>query len=87
MEILDNFDRFFDNVDKDTSQLAREIRESSFYEGIEMMRKSTNSVFSRFNISKMEVKMGEKADFDKHEVVFVTPMPDKEDDSIIFIQE
>lgn len=52
-----------------------------------MMEKSARNVFSRFNIQKMDVKIDDQADFNKHEVVFVTPVPGKKDDQIIFIQE
>lgn len=50
-----------------------------------MMDKSAKNVFSRFNINKMEVEMDQPADFLKHEVVFVTPMAGKEDNTVIFI--
>lgn len=42
-----------------------------------MMERNSNIIFGRFGIKKMEVSLGEEADFDKHEVVFVTPIPGK----------
>ena len=50
-----------------------------------MVYKNQHQVMNRFNIQKMEIKEGDIADFDFHEVVFVAPVPGKEDNSILMI--
>lgn len=85
LEILDNFDLFFNNVDKYPD--AKEMMDGEMFKGIKIMHQSAKQILGRFGIEKIEVELGEMADFDKHDVVFAVPMPDKEDNEIIHIQQ
>jgi molecular chaperone GrpE len=80
LEIVDNFDRFFDSVKNQKNQV-----DSHFMEGVEMMQKSAQKILKSFGIEEMKIGQNELADFDKHNVIFVTPVPNLADNTIIHV--
>ncbi len=82
LEILDNFDRCFKNYEKPKTD-SENPQCDEFYSGIEMIHKGALNVFKRGQIEMIECEIGSQVDFDFHEVVFVVPVPDKEDNEIL----
>lgn len=40
-----------------------------------MIQKSSIKILQKFEIFEMKISKNEQADFDKHNVIFVTPVP------------
>ena len=77
---MDNFDRFFESIKTQKNHI-----DNSFLEGVEMIQKSAIKILRNFGVEEMNIEQNEKADFDKHNVLFVTPVPGVEDNTIIHI--
>lgn len=86
LEILDNFDRCFLNLDENDEK-NEAILKSDFYEGVKITYNSAQIIFRRNNIFEMTDLEGTVADFDKHEAVFVAPFPGKEENEILSVME
>ena len=86
LEILDNFDRCFLNLDENDEK-NKYILESDFFEGVKLTYNSAQIIFRRNNISEMKDLEGQIADFDKHEAVFVAPYPGKPENEILTVME
>ena len=85
LEILDNFDLFFKNVD--SFPTGKEMRNGEVFKGIELMYSSAVQILNRFGIVKIDVKEGDMADFDKHDVIFAVPMPGKQENEILIVSQ
>jgi len=70
LEILDNFDRFFENYSKMETGLNEN---NEFMTGLTLIYKNALKTLKAYGIHEMEVNLKEKANFDKHNVVFCSP--------------
>jgi molecular chaperone GrpE len=80
LDIVDNFDRFFESVKNQKNQI-----DPHFMEGVEMVQKSALKTLKSFGIEEMQIGQNELANFDKHNVIFVTPVPSLADNTIIHV--
>lgn len=69
LEILDNFERFFETEHKSH---AHSQQNHLFLDGIQMIYKTTKQVLKKYGVEEMPVEENQVADFNKHNVVFVT---------------
>jgi molecular chaperone GrpE len=86
LEILDNFDRCISVLDEKNEE-HQQILKSDFFEGVKMTYNSTKNIFKRNKIQEMEGLVGTVADFDKHEAIFVTAYPGKQDNEIVIVSQ
>lgn len=52
-----------------------------------MIQKCTQKILKSFGIEEIKIGQNEVADFDKHNVIFVTPVPSLADNTIIHVDE
>lgn len=90
VDSVDNFDRALGMVSqeklnaKDKSEDLQEL--SNFYDGLKLTEEILTSTLKKHGLERFDPE-GEKFDPNEHEATFMTPMPDKEDSTVILTQQ
>lgn len=90
VDSVDNLDRALSMAqDKiktlETSEQKNEDL-ASFYEGVKMSDGILQSTLTKHGLERFD-PIGEKFNPNEHEATFMTPQPDKEDNTVFFVQQ
>ncbi|KAI0025136.1 GrpE-domain-containing protein [Xylariomycetidae sp. FL0641] len=92
VDTVDNLDRALNMVaEKMKAEGAEEGKTENqdlknFYDGVKMTETNMLSTLSKHGLERFDPQ-GEKFNPNEHEATFMTPMPDKEDNTVFFVQQ
>ncbi len=90
VDSVDNLDRALANVPADKINAAEkneDIQELvNLYEGLKMTEGILIQTLSKHGLERLE-PTGEKFNPNEHEATFMTPQPDKENNTVFFVQQ
>ncbi|KAI2642206.1 GrpE-domain-containing protein [Xylaria nigripes] len=89
VESVDNLDRALSMAQE--KMKADEGKEpnadlNNFYEGVKMTEGNMLQILSKHGLERFD-PMGEKFNPNEHEATFMTPMPDKEENTVFYVQQ
>lgn len=88
VDSVDNLDRAL-TVGKEKIQTAAEEKNEdllNFYEGVKMTETNMLQTLSKHGLERFDPE-GEKFNPNEHEATFMTPIPDKEDNTVFHVQQ
>ncbi|KAM3512723.1 hypothetical protein MY11210_003597 [Beauveria gryllotalpidicola] len=90
VDSVDNLDRALANVPTDKIKAAEkndELKELvNLYEGLKMTESILIQTLAKHGLERLEPE-GEKFNPNEHEATFMTPQPDKENNTVFFVQQ
>ncbi|KAH9908146.1 GrpE-domain-containing protein [Xylariomycetidae sp. FL2044] len=88
VDSVDNLDRALqmgkEKLDTEEGQKNQEL--ANFYEGVKMTETNMMQILAKHGLERFHPE-GEKFNPNEHEATFMTPMPDKEDNTVFFVQQ
>lgn len=90
VDSVDNLDRALANVPADKINAAEkndDVKELvNLYEGLKMTESILIQTLAKHGLERLE-PVGEKFNPNEHEATFMTPQPDKENNTVFFVQQ
>ena len=90
VDSVDNLDRALANVPADKINAAEkndDVKELvNLYEGLKMTERILIQTLAKHGLERLEPE-GEKFNPNEHEATFMTPQPDKENNTVFFVQQ
>jgi molecular chaperone GrpE len=88
VDSVDNLDRALtmgqEKLSTEEGQKNEELK--NFYEGVKMTETNMLQTLSKHGLERFDPN-GEKFNPNEHEATFMTPQPDKDDNSVFFVQQ